>query len=619
MALDYFAPGVYVEEVDRGSRPIEGISMSVAGFVGFTEEIRGDAELFQPILVTNWSQYLEYFAKPGSEHPGFTDFNAYLPFAVKGWFDNGGGRCWVVSIGTRLPGSPQLSPEEIITKVLTSARKPALSMSLKSSGPSTSSPSRGRGRGRNAEADAATEATPTATATAIALPAATGRLRVRIEDSTPKPLAEDAPSNAEEPYDTGEFFKLSIYSGSEQLGESISHLSMNPQVETTVGTYVETALQDSPFLQVLNISQTGQPLSRRPNNGLYEVSPPPYVSTPDRVPRDLQGVRKDRNGIQGLFEIDEVSMVACPDLMRLFQEPLKDENGSIVVDEIGNTQSMLSLDQVHGVMEAMLSLCENSAPGPAYRMAVLDAPPVKPSKGNQPVSPEQQKPQDVFQWLKDFNRRSMFGALYYPWIQVANPSNGSKPILVPPCGHMMGIWCRTDESRGVFKAPANETPRGVTGIAYETNMREQEMLNPEGINCIRNFNNYSRGYKVWGARTLVEKDNIQWRYISVRRLMSYIEKSIEMGTQWVVFEPNDQDLWARVTRTVTGFLTRLWRDGALFGASPTEAFFVKCDGELNTPETMMMGRLYVEIGVCPVRPAEFVIFRISQWSPTDSE
>ncbi|NEQ99542.1 MAG: phage tail sheath family protein, partial [Cyanothece sp. SIO2G6] len=109
MALDYFAPGVYVEEVDRGSRPIEGVSMSVAGFVGFTEDIRGDAELFQPMMVTNWSQYMEYFAKPGST--GFTDFDAYLPFAVKGWFDNGGGRCWIVSIGTKLPGTPAPAPE----------------------------------------------------------------------------------------------------------------------------------------------------------------------------------------------------------------------------------------------------------------------------------------------------------------------------------------------------------------------------------------------------------------------------------------------------------------------------------------------------------------------------
>jgi phage tail sheath protein FI len=314
--------------------------------------------------------------------------------------------------------------------------------------------------------------------------------------------------------------------------------------------------------------------------------------------RDVQGQRSDKTGIQGIFEVDEVAMIACPDLMRAYQDGLMD------------------LDQVHGVMEMLVSNCENSFPGPAFRMVVLDPPPVKPGKNdNLAVAPEQQKPQDVATWLTTFNRRSMFGALYYPWIKVANPRNGGRPIMVPPSGHMMGLWCRTDQTRGIFKAPANDTPRGVLGLAYETNMREQELLNPLGINCIRNFASYNRGLKVWGARTLVEPDNVQWRYISVRRLISYIEKSIEMGTQWVVFEPNDQDLWARVTRTVNNFLERLWREGALFGGAPGEAFYVKCDGELNSHETMMLGRLYVEVGVCPVRPAEFVIFRVSQWAP----
>ena len=569
MALDYFAPGVYVEEVDRGSRPIEGVSMSVAGFIGFTEDVRGDAELFKPMMITTWDQYREYFAKPGSD--GFTDFNAYLPFAVQGWFLNGGGRCWVTSIGTKLPGSEAPPTEETGIRMLTSGGRPSLHFNLKSSD----------------TADGAT----------LALPSADGRIQVVILESQPKPLPEDAPEDAEPPLNTGEFFTVIVRQGGQEL-ERYEHLTMNPEVNTQVGNYVVTAVESSEFITIANISQTGQPLSRRPAYGLYEVVPPPYIASPEHFPRDLQGQRDDRTGTQGIFEIDEVAMVACPDLMRVYQEGLMD------------------LEQVHGVMEMMISLCENSFPGPAYRMVVLDAPPVKPGKNeNRAVPPEQQKPQDVAKWLTEFNRRSMFGALYYPWIKVANPRNAGRPMLVPPCGHMMGIWCRTDESRGIFKAPANETPRGVTGLAYETNMREQELLNPMGINCIRNFANYNRGLKVWGARTLVEPDNIQWRYISVRRLISYIEKSIEIGTQWVVFEPNDMDLWERVKRTVGNFLERLWRDGALFGASPAEAFYVKCDGTINTPETMMMGRLYVEVGVCPVRPAEFVIFRISQWAP----
>jgi uncharacterized protein len=565
MALDYFAPGVYVE-VDRGSRPIEGVSLSVGGFVGFTEDVRGDAELFKPMLVTTWNQYLELFAKPGSD--GFTDFNAYLPFAVQGWFLNGGGRCWVVSLGTKLPGSAPLSPDETGSRVLTSGGKPALRFNLKP----------------------AEEAAP-------ALPSASGRLSVSILEGEPKPLGEDAAEGTMPPVNTGEFFSLVVRNGDEIL-ERYDHLSMNPEVATAVADYVLTAVAESTYIDIANISQSGQALSRRPANGSYEIAPPPYISPQEHLARDVQGARNDKTGMQGIFEVDEVSMIACPDLMRVYQAGLMD------------------LDQVHGIMEMMVSLCENSFPGPAYRMAVIDAPPVKPGKNdNRAVPPEQQKPQDVFNWLRDFNRRSMFGALYYPWIKVANPRNGGRPILVPPSGHMMGLWCRTDESRGIFKAPANDTPRGVIGLAYETNMREQEMLNPVGINCIRNFANYNRGFKVWGARTLVEPDNVQWRYISVRRLISYVEKSIEIGTQWVVFEPNDQDLWARVSRTVSNFLERLWREGALFGASPSEAFYVKCDEELNTPETMMLGRLYVEVGICPVRPAEFVIFRISQWAP----
>ncbi|MEM9946769.1 MAG: phage tail sheath C-terminal domain-containing protein [Cyanobacteria bacterium P01_D01_bin.36] len=568
MALDYFAPGVYVEEVDRGSRPIEGVSMSVGGFVGFTEDVRGDAELFEPMLVTNWAQYLEFFGKPGSD--GFTDFGAYLPFAVQGWFMNGGGRCWVVSIGTQLPGTPMPDPAENTTKLISSGGKPSLSFYLK--------PAEAEEKGQ------------------LALPSAGGRLTVTVLDSDAKPLSDDADPDAEAPHNTGEYFSVIVRNGDTVL-EQYDNLTMNPEVETAVADYAETILKNSEYVVIEDISQSGQALSRRPANGSYEIAPLPYVGTPDRFSRDLQGSRDDRTGIQGLYEIDEVSMVSCPDVMLAYEKGLID------------------LDQVHGVMEMMLSMCENSFPGPAYRMAVLDTPPVKPGKSAEPVDPSKQRPADVAKWLTTFNRRSMFGATYYPWIKVANPRDGGRPKLVPPSGHMMGIWCRTDESRGVFKAPANETPRGVIGLSYETNMREQELLNPMGINCIRNFASYNRGLKVWGARTLVEPDNLQWRYISVRRLLSYVEKSIEIGTQWVVFEPNDADLWARVSRTVSNFLERLWREGALFGGSPSESFYVKCDGELNTNETVMMGRLYVEVGICPVRPAEFVIFRISQWAP----
>ncbi|NES64569.1 MAG: phage tail sheath family protein [Okeania sp. SIO2D1] len=566
--LDYSAPGVYVEEIERGSRPIQGVSLSVAGFVGFTEDIRGDAQLFEPQLITDWSQYLECFGKPGSD--GFTDFGAYLPFAVRGWFENGGGRCWVVSLGTQLPlpASKKTATEErpALTEVKTVSQKPSLSFSIKPDEQEN------------------------------------GRINVLVQPD--EPLPNDDPD--EEPFDTGEYFKLTLMQGDNILKEVRTvdgqeqevdavyrHLSMSAEPEA--GVSVETALQESQYINVEVLSSEGMALSRRPANGSYEVSPPPEVYPVDQLYRKTYGARKGRTGIQGLYEIDEVAMVACPDMMLAYQ------------------RGMLNLEQVHGIMEMMLIGCENAAPSPPYRMAVLDAPPVKVRRGDDPVLPEQNKPQDVKDWLDQFGRRSQFAALYYPWIRVPNPRDNGKGIYVPPSGHMMGIWCQTDESRGVYKAPANVVPKGVIDMAYDTNFREQEMLNPLGINCIRRFPN--RGIRVWGARTLVEPDNILWRYISVRRLMSYIEKSIELGTQWVVFEPNDEDLWARVRRTVSNFLERIWREGALFGGSPEEAFYVKCDGELNSEDTMRMGMLYIEVGVRPVRPAEFVVIRISQWTP----
>jgi hypothetical protein len=220
-------------------------------------------------------------------------------------------------------------------------------------------------------------------------------------------------------------------------------------------------------------------------------------------------------------------------------------------------------------------------------------------------------PQEVKEWrVEEAGYDSKYGALYYPWIKVANPARGGEPMLMPPSGHLAGIYARSDAERGVHKAPANEVVRGAIGLATQITKGEQDILNPLGINCIRAFP--GRGIRVWGARTL--SSDPAWRYINVRRLFNFVEESIEIGTQWVVFEPNDVDLWERVKRDITAFLTRVWRDGALFGTTPAEAFYVKCDEELNPVEVRDAGMLIIEIGLAPVKPAEFVIFRISQWA-----
>jgi hypothetical protein len=200
-----------------------------------------------------------------------------------------------------------------------------------------------------------------------------------------------------------------------------------------------------------------------------------------------------------------------------------------------------------------------------------------------------------------------YAAIYYPWLRVRDPSIRQE-VAVPPSGHMAGIYARVDVERGVHKSPANEVIRGITRIDQDVTKREQDLLNPVGINVLRFFP--ERGNRVWGARTL--SSDGQWRYICVRRLFIFLEESIDEGTQWVVFEPNDEPLWARIRASVGNFLTTVWRSGALQGTTPGEAFFVKVDRTTMTQDDIDNGRLIILVGVAPVKPAEFVIFRISQ-------
>ncbi len=279
------------------------------------------------------------------------------------------------------------------------------------------------------------------------------------------------------------------------------------------------------------------------------------------VDRDGLYIGKDmgpgqRSGLKCFEEIDEIALVAAP----------------------GCTSP--------AVQDALLSHCETRKD----RFAILDSP--ETVNGGVDKLP---KPRD-----------SKYGAYYFPWIQVYDPDQGN--VFVPPSGHIAGVYSRVDSERGVHKAPANEIIRGALGLKYNVSKGEQDLLNPKGINAIRTMQ--GGAIRIWGARTL--STDASWKYINVRRLFIMVESSIEAATQWVVFEPNDHRLWKRVTRTITSFLTLIWRNGALMGTSPDQAFFVKCDEETNPPEVVDAGQLVVEIGLAPVKPAEFVIFRIGQ-------
>ena len=202
-----------------------------------------------------------------------------------------------------------------------------------------------------------------------------------------------------------------------------------------------------------------------------------------------------------------------------------------------------------------------------------------------------------------------YAALYYPWVRIRDPRPGGDDNMVaPPAGFIAGIYARTDINRGVFKAPANEVIRSIRGFEASITKREQDILNPRRINALRYFP--GRGNRVWGARVLTSDD--AWKYVPVRRLFIMIEESIDEATQWVVFEPNDERLWSRVRQSIERFLFTQWRLGALFGATADEAFYVVCDRSTMSQDAIDNGQLICEIGIAPVKPAEFVIFRIQQ-------
>jgi Bacteriophage tail sheath protein len=265
-----------------------------------------------------------------------------------------------------------------------------------------------------------------------------------------------------------------------------------------------------------------------------------------------------RTGIEALEDIEDISLAAAPGMWS------------------------------QTVESALIRHCEQLR----YRFAVVD-------------------PRDglSIQGVRDFRDAidTKYAALYYPWIEVRDPSV-RRNVVVAPSLHMLGLYARVDVERGVHKAPANEVIGGITRIAQDVNQREQDMLNPKGINALRFFP--GRGNRVWGARTLSSDGS--WKYVNVRRIFIYVEASIDRGTQWVVFEPNDEPLWARVRATITNFLTTTWRSGMLQGTTPDEAFFVKVDRTTMTQDDIDNGRLICVIGIAPVKPAEFVIFRIQQ-------
>jgi uncharacterized protein len=510
MATTYLSPGVYVEEVPSGARPLEGVGTAVAAFVGLAE----DGPFNEPTLVSNWTKFTDTF---GGFVPG-----SYLAQSVYGYFMNGGGNCYVVRIGQN--GSGNGSPKSSRRKELPAGPQAVL-----------------------------------------------GRIRVAALDPASQPgeiSVEIAEAGGEEP--TEEMFKI-VVKQSGQVVEDFDRVTLS-RGKTNVATVVNSASK------LIRIEEVSGAALEKPDFGetaLSEVPPPAAVPSPRLSSDDYVGDVADRTGLGGLEAVDEVTMLCVPDLMSAYQ------------------QGAIELETVQAVQTAMIAHCELMGD----RIAILDSPPGL-------------NAQQVKEWRVDkAGYDSAFATLYYPWIQTADPATGRLGFM-PPSGHVAGIWGRNDDTRGVHKAPANEVIRGVLSLETQITKNEHDLLNPVGLNCLRTFP--AQGIRVWGARTL--SSDPAWRYLNVRRLFNFLEESILAGTNWVVFEPNDEALWARIRRTISAFLVNVWRNGALFGLTPDEAFYVKCDSETNPAEGIDAGQVICEIGVAPVKPAEFVVFRLAQFS-----
>jgi phage tail sheath protein FI len=312
------------------------------------------------------------------------------------------------------------------------------------------------------------------------------------------------------------------------------------------------------------------------------------VNTPDDQPI---GGGPDGGGLKELEPEDEVAIVAAPgrtdadsyDALLTHCEQLKDRVAILDAPAV-----VKDVEQLTRVLTATRARATGAAAGAA------SATPARGAADKPGLRPRQSD--------------GGYGAVYFPGITTRDPL-GTELVDVAPSGHIAGIWARTDATRGVHKAPANEIIRGALNVTQRLTSEDQGVLNPVGVNCIRYFPR--EGIRVWGARTLADASS-EWRYLNVRRLFNMIEESIAEATRWIVFEPNDRTLWKSIRRDIGAFLTRVWRDGALMGRVPEEAFFVKCDEETNPPDSIDAGFVIAFIGIAPVKPAEFVVFRISQ-------
>lgn len=621
---EYLAPGVYVEETSFRSKSIEGVSTTTTGFIGPTRY--GPLDL-EPEIVTSLGEFERVYG--GREKlefdGGVTVLDNYMWHAVRAFFEEGGKRLYISRVFKRASDSDS---------GCAAARVPASGL------PNAALHVRARFPGKMGTF----RVRFTLKASQNVLVAEGGQLRVKSVLDRDVVWIGDIASPITSPPGSGDYYLAareattgawSFVGATQTLQLSQLDPAAGDVIRVvTVGVTVETTDAVNPSSDVWpdlpldpDHQRAGTPdslldrFAEKPGNLAQARNLPIVITAGDAVEDGL--------------DVLNALLVMNPDLDTQLQD-LKSSDGErsveVVLQQGGNDGSRPDAADYEGsddpdapktglkVFEDVEDISIVAAPGSTfgyenvyrpqaqaiinqliahaarmkYRIAVLDS-------GDQ---------QSISQ-VRALRARvdSTYAALYYPWVRALDPLT-RKEINLPPSGFVAGIFARNDINRAVYKAPANEVVNLALGFESLLNKAQQEVLNPEGINCFRFFE--GRGFRLWGARTI--SSDPEWKYVNLRRYFAYLERSIDKGTQWAVFEPNGEALWANVRRTIEDFLLNEWMSGALLGDKPEKAFFVKCDRSTMTQNDLDNGRLICLIGVAPLRPAEFVIFRIGQWT-----
>lgn len=550
---EYLSPGVYIEEFDNSPRPMEGVGTSTAGFVGMAR--RGSTS-GAPVLVTNFGDFVRKYGNYLSEttHGEYR----YLANSVEQFFMNGGTRCYISRV---VPENAAAAQAQAGILHISAADEGSYGNQIVLRVNPTA---KKKFQLLEKISDLEYKAKSTAGLEAGSIVVIDGEYN-RIESISDRQITFARPFSRDV-VDTGlvpeKVLCMAEMQISVQYNEEVEvyeDVNLNPPSPN----YIAARLEKSALIKIKAGLFTE---IREPSEAIAGAEEVVLAGGSDGTLNRVTAATftgKDngpgrRTGIQAFLENTTVSILAVP---------------GITMPE---------------VIDSLIAHCENTK----RCFAVIDMP----------------AELSGVKELTEFRERidSTYAAMYHPWIQQFDRLS-KKNAYFPPSGAVMGVYARTDVGRGVHKAPANETV-ACTGLSVQFSKVEQDSLNPIGVNLIRNIP--GSGIRIWGARTA--SNNSAFKYVNIRRLLIYVEESIKANTNWVVFEPNDQMLWERVSKSISLFLTQMWRNGMLAGGSEAESYFVDLGPSTMSPDDIRNGRLICNVGVAPVRPAEFIIFRVTQ-------